>query len=704
MSRLSGRAAAGPVARALGVVLMLAMPFAPAGAGAQPPRLGAPALDSTGMVRWAARPDSLSAWARGLTVPPVTRADSVALWQAAAAQPHLREVAFHRLAALHLAAGDTAGADSCWARVGAGHTPWTWPALRGRAEIALARGAAVSADSLLEGADRTGWTEAERAAWLALRVRSRAAAGDTAQAVEFARQALRVYPSQPGAARALGRLEELLSARGGRLTVGDERAAAEVELLAGRSEAATARLRRVCEDPRAGRERWDAGLRLCEGLRRSRRFVEARAAVRELRPGERAPELDCFWTLEGARIETAAGRPDSALASYALAAGRGGGLGESAKWEAGRTAEDAGRWDEALAWYAQTARDSGRRAGDAVFRAGLLHLALGRADSAAACWASDTSDGPRFWRGVALRALGERAAGDSTLRLVAALPGYAFYRAAARDTLEIRGWPGGLRTVGTAAFASCPVISVAEDLLAVGALDEAGLLLARLGARGALPGSDAPGCDAVEEALAGAGVAYALGRPGLGIALAGRGVRLNDPDLRDAAAWPRIPWLFPPAYESLFVFPRDSVVAALEPALLFAITYQESAFDPRARSSSDALGLMQLKLSTARDVARWARDPAPTEAALFDPETSVRYGARYLARLTRRFDGSVAAALSAYNAGPGSLSPRWRELRERGGEALLCELASNPLAQDYARRILGYRQAYRELRPTSAAP
>jgi hypothetical protein len=565
--------------------------------------------------------------------------------------------------------------------------------LRGRAELALAHGTARSADSLLEGADRAGWTDAERAVWLALRVRTRAAAGDTAQAVEFARQTLRVYPSQPGATRALERLEELLGARAERLTVGDERAAAEVELLAGRSEAATVRLRRVCAESSAGRERWAAGLRLCEGLRRSRRFAEARAAVRATRPGDAAPDLDPRWTLESARIETAAGRPDSALALYALVAAiRGGEEGESATWEAGRTAEDAGRWEEALAWYAQTRRAAGRRAAGAAFRAGLLHLALGRADSAAACWASDSSDGARFWHGVARRALGERVAGDSTLRLVAVLPGYEFYRAAARDTL------------GTQALDSCPVFHAAEELAALGASDEAGLLLSRADERGLLAALDTPVCDAVEEALAGAGLAYALGRPGLGIALAGRAVRLNDPDLRDAAAWARIPWAFPPAFESLFVAPRDTVVAALEPALLFAVAYQESRFDPRARSRSDALGLMQLKLATAGDVARWAREPAPREATLFDPETSVRYGARYLAWLTRRFDGSVAAALSAYNAGPGSLSPRWRELRERGGEALLCELVSNPLAQDYARRILGYRQAYRELKPTSGAP
>jgi soluble lytic murein transglycosylase len=696
------RATARSRARALGIVLMLAAPFAPAGAGAQSPQLGVPALDSTGAVRWRIRPDSLPAWTRGLAVPPVTRADSAALWQAAASQPHLRAVALHRLAGLHLADGDTAGADSCWARAGAVRTPWQWPALHGRAEIALARGAAAAADSLLERADRTGWTDAERAAWLALRVRMRTAAGDTAQAVEFARQALRVYPSLPATARALGQLEDLLQRRGDRLTIGDERAAAEVELLAGRNEAAAARLRRVCADPRAGEERWPAGLRLCEGLRRSRRFAEARVAIQETRPGDHAPDLDPRWTLESARVETAAGRPDSALALYALvAATRRGELGESATWEAGRTAEDAGRWDTALAWYAQTAREAGRRAADAAFRAGLLQLALGRPDSAAAIWAADSSERARFWHGAARRALGERAAGDSVLRLVTALPGYSFYRAAARDTLGVRGWPGGLRRVDTPERDSCPVTRAAAELGAIGAHEEAVLLLTCLGARDAGPGADAPGCDTLEEALAGAGLAYALGRPGLGVALADRAARLDDPDLRAAEAWARVPWAFPPAFESLFVAPRDTVVASLEPALLFALTRQESVFDPRARSRSDALGLMQLKLGTAADMAKLARDPTPAEATLFDPERNVRYGARYLARLLRRFDGSVAAALSAYNAGAGSVSPRWRELRERGGEALLCELASNPLAQDYAKRILGFRQAYRELRPTA---
>ena len=699
---MRGRRRAWWATRALGVLLVLGAAPAAAAGGAPTLRLGEPRLDPSGSVRWFVRGDSLPDWARGLALPAATGADSAALWRAAASVPRLREVGLQRLGLLYLAWADTARADSCWARVGPGRSPWIWQALRGRAELALARGSPVAADSLLERAERAGWPDAERAAWLALRVRARAAAGDTGQAIEFARQALKVYPSQAATLRSLERLEALLRARGGRLAIGDELAAAEVETLLGRSEAAATRLRRVCADPRAGSERWPAGLRLCEGLRRARRFAEARAAVRELRPGLRAPDEDLLWTLESARIETAAGRPDSALAAYAqVAAARGGELGESASWEAGRTAEDAGRREEALAWYVRTRGYEGRRSAEAGFRAGLMHLALGRADSAVAGWASDSSDGARFWQGVARRRLGERAAGDSVLRRVAALPGYAFYRAAARDTLGVRGWPGGLRSVAAGTGDSCAVIRTADDLLAVGAPDEAGLLLWRLSAGGGPAGAGVVGCDAVEEALAGARAAYAAGRPALGIALADRAVRLRAPGPRDPDAWPLVPWAFPPAFESLFVAPRDPVVASLEPALLFAVAYQESRFEPRARSLSDALGLMQLKRGTARDVARWAGDPAPTEASLFEPERNVRYGARYLRRLLERFEGSVAAALCAYNAGPGTLTADWRVLRDRGGEALLCELASNPLAQDYAKRILGYRQAYRELRPAT---
>jgi len=699
---VSGRARCAAASWPARAALTLALAVAPAHAGAQPPRLGVPTVDSSGVVRWVAWRESPPAWARGLAVPPATRADSLALWQAAAAEPRLRDVAFLRLAALRLAAGDSAGADSCGAIAAAGRAPWAWPALRGRAELALARGAFARADSLLQRADRAGWGDGDRAAWLAARVRARAAAGDTAGALEFARQALGVYPSLGGAVQALAQLEDLLRARGGVLTGADERAAAEVETFAGRSAAAAVRLRRVLADSAAADLRWSAGLRLCEVLRGMRRFREARGVAESVLVRPVAAELRRELRVERARDWLGAGRADSALAGFAELAGDSSAR-PAVDWEAGRTAEDAGRWEEAIGWYTRAAAVAGRRAGDARFRAGLLWFALGRADSASACWGADeadSADAPRFWFGIARRALGDRAAGDSALRIVAARPGYSFYRTAARDTLGDRG-QSAWRVPGVApARASCPGTRAAGELAAVGAEAEALLLVSRIAAT-APDAGDSCGFDPAAEALAGARLAYALGRPGLAVSLADRAARASGA-ISSAAAWACVPWLFPPAYESLFVAPRDTAVAALEPALLFALTYQESRFDPRARSRSDALGLMQLKLAAAGDMARLAHDPSPTESGLFEPGTNVRYGARYLARLLKRCDGSAAAALEAYNAGAGSLSPRWRELRGRGGEALLCELASNPLAQDYAKRILGYRQAYRELRPTMA--
>jgi soluble lytic murein transglycosylase len=684
VSPVPGSRAALPAAFALAVALAPAV-------GAAPPRLGAPALDPAGLVVWAAPADTLPDWARGLVLPPATRADSLALWRAAVAQPHLAALARHRLALLELAAADTARADSLWSVAGA-YSPWTWPAARGRAEIALARGGAARADSLLERADRAGWTDGERAAWLVTRVRWRALAGDTQQAADFARQAMRVYPSQAATRQAVARLEEMLRARGAPLAAGDERAAAEVEALAGRADAAAARLRRVVAGGAPASVRSEAAVRLCEVLRSARRFTEAGAAARAAMADSALAERRGRLLLERARAELGLNRPDSALALYERA-GADSVLAPLAAWEAARAAEDAGRRETALAWYARASR-AGAHAADARFRAGLLHFASGRADSAAACWVGGAGEDARFWLGTARRAQGDTTAGDSILRGVAATPGYSFYRAVARDTLGLAGRTG-LAAVARAA-AGCDAVRAADEIAAVGATDEAALLLGRLAGDGAEP----LGCAGPEGALAGARSAYAMGRIHLGVTLVRRALELAREGAK-GREWAIVPWAFPPAYASLIATPRDTIVAALEPALLYAVVMQESRFEPRARSRSDALGLMQLKLGTAAEMAALAREGAPSEAAMFDPERNVRYGARLLARLLRRCDGSVAAALCAYNAGPGRLVAGWRDLLARGGEALVCELASNPLAQDYSKRILGFRAAYRELRPTT---
>ena len=77
--------------------------------------------------------------------------------------------------------------------------------------------------------------------------------------------------------------------------------------------------------------------------------------------------------------------------------------------------------------------------------------------------------------------------------------------------------------------------------------------------------------------------------------------------------------------------------------LVREVARQESAFQPCARSSKGAQGLMQLMPATQATLG--VTNP-------FDPAESLMAGARFLSTLLERYDGNLSLALSAYNAGP----------------------------------------------------
>src|SRR5262249_21597249 len=84
----------------------------------------------------------------------------------------------------------------------------------------------------------------------------------------------------------------------------------------------------------------------------------------------------------------------------------------------------------------------------------------------------------------------------------------------------------------------------------------------------------------------------------------------------------------------------------LDPALLAGLIKQESGFNPNAGSSAGAQGLTQLMPGTAAGLG---------VTDLHDPAQSIEGGARYLAQQLKTFNGDVARALAAYNAGPGAV-------------------------------------------------
>ena len=100
----------------------------------------------------------------------------------------------------------------------------------------------------------------------------------------------------------------------------------------------------------------------------------------------------------------------------------------------------------------------------------------------------------------------------------------------------------------------------------------------------------------------------------------------------------------------------------LDPALLAAVIYQESKFDAHARSSSGAIGLMQLLPATAEGIALHTGGSKFRVSDLDNPEINVRYGSWYLRHLLDKY-GNEQLALAAYNAGQANVD-RWRAAGE----------------------------------------
>jgi soluble lytic murein transglycosylase-like protein len=625
-------------------------------------------------------------------------------WAAAARDTILRPYALRRLARLHLALGDSTSADSAWRELAASRTIWTWEAIRDRCDLALARGDTARGNELLAAADRRDWPEAERAEWLALRVGLRLALRDTASALDLARQTVRRYPTLPPASLALEALERTLAARGESLTVDDARQAAEVEFFRPDRAAAARRLEGLLARPELP-ERWRVALRLGEVLRLSRLFPAAHEALRRgqaVGPGD--AERARFW-LERARVFRDAHASDSARTWYARAASASpeSALRTSAWWESGEVAEDEGAWSRALVTYQQAAAQGGRRRSEAWLRAGLMALVAGQRDSALALWARADGEAARFWWAVIARRQPDLGAAvvaraDSSLRLLAAAPGYTFYRFAARETLGMRAWPGEA-LIERAGFDN-PELRLAGQLAALRLGDDASLVLERwaagdprMGGRDSSRELRTPG-----RLLVASKIAFAAGRPRVALRFVERAIAAL-PESASTERWSVVPWLYPPAYDSLFAdFPESAAADAPDRALLQAVAWKESRFDARARSRSDAIGLFQLKRPAVTDVAGWLHEPVPTDSALLEPGLNLRYGARYLERQLRRFPGNLPLALAAYNAGS-RVAARWTRLRAIGGDALACEEIGFPETQDYVKTILAVRQAYRELRP-----
>jgi soluble lytic murein transglycosylase len=109
--------------------------------------------------------------------------------------------------------------------------------------------------------------------------------------------------------------------------------------------------------------------------------------------------------------------------------------------------------------------------------------------------------------------------------------------------------------------------------------------------------------------------------------------------------------ILPHAYYPMPDFVPDGLKVSR--ALALSITRRESEFDPAARSSADARGLMQVLPGTAKQMAGKLGKPFDAGKLFSDPAYNVAMGAAYLAEMAEEFGPSIALIASGYNAGPG---------------------------------------------------
>jgi len=164
-----------------------------------------------------------------------------------------------------------------------------------------------------------------------------------------------------------------------------------------------------------------------------------------------------------------------------------------------------------------------------------------------------------------------------------------------------------------------------------------------------------------------------------------------------AAGAARSPDLKAAAYPVMSIKPTDGW--QVDPALVHAIVRQESKFEMRVTSTSDARGLMQLLPSTAAGAMKDTTLDSPgTRARLFDPAFNLSVGQRYLQKMFTfaQPDGNLFQLVVAYNGGPGNLQKWLKEIDYNGDPLLFIESIPSRETRGYVERVVANYWIYQD--------
>ncbi len=143
------------------------------------------------------------------------------------------------------------------------------------------------------------------------------------------------------------------------------------------------------------------------------------------------------------------------------------------------------------------------------------------------------------------------------------------------------------------------------------------------------------------------------------------------------------------------VIREQAAAKHLDPALIAAVIYAETKFDPRT-SPAGAEGLMQIEPATAEFLAKLSGGYSFTTSDLGTPAINVAYGSYYLRYLLDHYSGDEMLAIAAYNAGLANVD-RWVARAGAEGRSLTVDQIPFGQTRAYVQRVLAAQREYRVL-------
>ena len=164
--------------------------------------------------------------------------------------------------------------------------------------------------------------------------------------------------------------------------------------------------------------------------------------------------------------------------------------------------------------------------------------------------------------------------------------------------------------------------------------------------------------------------------------------------MRDDLTKKHISVVYPTPFKE--VFSKYSAKYNVAEALPFAITRQESAFNPNVRSWADAFGLMQMIPEKASELSKKYKIPYKDFNDLYNPDPNVEMGVALLAELQTFFKGKFAQNVAAYNASTSAIAV-WERERFNGDYLEFIEMIPYEETRNYIKLVFRNYITYKRI-------